>query len=607
MIDAVHHDGSALYLSDPEPDLGDTVEVRVRVPRTAGVTEVFARSTPDGEPHFTRGVRDGQDEHETWWRVPLPLHNPVAHYRFLLTGPNRYTWLNGAGVHHYDVPDSADFRLATFPPPPAWVRDAVFYQVFVDRFARGGGPPEWPPWSEPAAWDEPVRVGGARAMRQLYGGDLPGITAQLDHIASLGVNALYLTPFFPAESNHRYNASSFEHVDPLLGGEGALAELTRAAHARGMHVIGDLTLNHCGNTHPWFRTAQKDPDSVEAGFFTFRHHPNDYVAWFDVPTLPKFDHRSGEFRRRFYEGGTSVAAHWLRPPFDLDGWRVDVANMAGRHGEVDLNAAAAHAMRRTVRDVKPDTYLVAEHAHDATHTLLGDGWDGTMNYAGFTRQVWSWLRPAAGAGEPPLHEHTFLGVPARMPRLGGGAVMASMRLFAAGIPWRARIHNLNLLDSHDTSRFATVVASADAAAIGAGLLFTMPGVPMLFAGDEVGVPGSGLEGARQPMPWDEARWAHATLARYRALGSLRHESVALREGGFRWVHASDDALCYLREAPTERVLCLARRAPGAPLALPVELTSGRPEPLLDAPPVQHGVAGACLPGDGPGFSAWRLE
>ena len=202
-----------------------------------------------------------------------------------------------------DVSDAFDFRLVTFPPPPAWLSEAVVYQVFPDRFARGNPPPPgWPSWAIPAAWDDPVRREGRQAVRQLYGGDLAGVEAHLDHIVALGANVVYLTPFFPAPSSHRYNASTFAHVDPLLGGDEALASLTAAAHARGLRVLGDLTTNHSGNTHEWFQVAQADAASPEAGFYYFRDHPQDYVAWFGVPSLPKFDHRSPELRRRLLDG-----------------------------------------------------------------------------------------------------------------------------------------------------------------------------------------------------------------------------------------------------------------------------------------------------------------
>ena len=132
----------------------------------------------------------------------------------------------------------------------------------------------------------------------------------------------------------------------------ALVALVEACHARGIRVIGDLTINHVGAGHEWFRAARADPAAAEAPFFHFRDHPDDYEAWFDVPTLPKLDLRGDEVRRRLLAGPDSVAARWLQPPFDLDGWRVDVANMAGRLRDVDVNRDVARAMRATMAAVR---------------------------------------------------------------------------------------------------------------------------------------------------------------------------------------------------------------------------------------------------------------
>ncbi len=234
---------------------------------------------------------------------------------------------------------------------------------------------------------------GPQTPYQLYGGDLDGIIDHLDHVASVGADTIYLTPVFPAQSNHRYDSTSFDHVDPLLGGDDAFARLTAAAHARGMRVLGDLTTNHCGSAHEWFTAAVDDATSPEAGYFLFRRHPTDYVSWFDYPSLPKFDHQNADLRRRLYEGPDSVVARWLTPPTALDGWRIDVANMSGRHGAVDVNRFVAQSIRQTMAAVQPESLLIAEHSHDASADLLGDGWHGVMNYAGFTRPVWQWLTP----------------------------------------------------------------------------------------------------------------------------------------------------------------------------------------------------------------------
>ena len=295
---APHHDGSATYVSDLAPNLGETVAVFLRVPRASGVRQALLRVYVDGEQALTETVVDREDDHEVWLRGNVPLHNPVVNYRWLLDGvPDGYQWLNGEGLHAHDVTDAADFRITAHAAPPSWAQDAVLYQIFPDRFAKSVDRPV-PVWAIPQRWDDPVIGNGPETPYQLYGGDLDGITAHLDHIASTGANTVYLTPVFPARSNHRYDASTFDNVDPQLGGDAALARLSDALHARRMRLLGDLTTNHCGDAHEWFQTAVADATTPEAGYFIFTDHPHEYVCWFGYPSLPKFDHRDPRLRRR---------------------------------------------------------------------------------------------------------------------------------------------------------------------------------------------------------------------------------------------------------------------------------------------------------------------
>ena len=287
---------------------------------------------------------------------------------------------------------------------------------------------------------------------------------------------------------------------------------------------------------------------------------DDYESWLGVRSLPKFNWNSAELRRRFVDGPSAIAQRWLRPPYGLDGWRVDVANMTGRRGAQADTWNVARLLRRGVCAARADGLLVAEHAHDATGDLDRDGWHGTMNYAGFTRPLWTWLR-SDGLDLP-----DFLGVPGGVPRRGGREVAATMRTFAALTSWRTYTHGWSLVGSHDTARIRTVAGDPDRVEVAVGLLIAMPGVPMIFAGDEIGQQGVNGEDSRRPIPWHRRQdWDEVTWARYRALVALRHASPALRHGGLRWAHIDDDVLCFLRETADERVLVSARRASGSPL------------------------------------------
>ena len=569
-----HHDGSANYVGDLRPKLGDSVAVFLRVPRASGVRRALLRAYVNGEQELTETVIDRQNEHEIWLRGHVRVLNPVVNYRWLLDGvAGGYQWLNGEGLHAHDVTDAADFRLAAHPAPPAWAQDAIVYQIFPDRFAKSVHRPT-PPWAIRQAWGDPVIGDGPETPYQLYGGDLDGITSHLNHIAGTGANTVYLTPIFPAQSNHRYDASTFDYVDPLLGGDAALARLSDALHARGMRLLGDLTTNHCGDGHEWFRAAVTDANAPEAKYFLFNDHPHDYVCWFDIPSLPKFDHCNRDLRRRLYDGADSVVARWLGP-HKLDGWRIDVANMTARMGATDLNHMVATTIRTTMAEAHPDSLLLAEHSHDASDDLLGDGWHGVMSYPGFARPVWQWLK---ARGEVPFEPGPFTA----LATFSGEATTETIRAFAAAQPWRATAHALTLLGSHDTVRIRTLLREPELITVAFGLLATMPGIPMLYAGDEIGQEGSNGENGRRPIPWDMPEtWDMHRFAVNQSLFAARSDNVALRRGGMRWLAVEPDAITFLRESPEQTILVHAARAPHLPVQLPSWLLG----------PELHGLAG----------------
>jgi alpha-glucosidase len=581
LVTEPHHDGSELYVLERPDELGGEATVRLRAPRAAA-DRVLLRYVRDGEPRTAEALVDEENDRETWWRATFPVANPATRYRWLLAGGEvGYGWLTGNGIVPHEVPSADDFVLS-LGSGPAWHLSSVVYQIFPDRFASSGlnrTPPEWAITRE---WGEPPTGRGPATPKEWYGGDLPGIEQHLDHIESLGANVLYLTPIFPAGSSHRYDATSFDCIDPALGGNAALASLTSALERRGMRLIGDLTLNHTGRGHEWFAAGFADSHAPEHGFYYFDPAlPNGYESWLGVPSLPKLDWRNDELRARM----RGVVRRWLDA--GLAGWRIDVANMTGRYRAIDLN----HEVGRWTRDAADDALVIAEHGHDFRPDLDGTGWHGTMNYAGFLKPTWWWLRAES------IDTDVFSQAPA--PRYRATELSAVMRRFRTGVPWETVAHSWTLLDSHDTARFATVVGRSTALhAVGVGLMTTTPGVPMVFAGDEIGLEGAWGEDARRTMPWqDPSAWDERLLETYRRLLHLRRSSDALANGGIRYLHVSDDALLYLRESKAERLLCLAARADHEPISTPFTQLE-----TLYGEDARDGV----LPADGPAFHIWRI-
>lgn len=660
MLFQPHHDGSALYVDQLHPELGSTVRVRLRVPAGFGeVEKVWLRSVRDAEPHYdaadrlpfeANGGADLEEEGsadagaDQWWEAHLTVINPVQKYRWFVQSSGRSYWVNAQGVFRHDVPDASDFRLVAGPGAPAWAPQAVMYQIFVDRFARSSQADQHPTpeWAIACSWDDTPVIGrGPETPYQFYGGDLDGIREKLDHLVAVGATLVYLTPMFAARSNHRYDASAFAEVDPLLGGDDALVRLVEEIHARGLKVMGDLTTNHSGDMHEWFRASFRNPEAPESEMYYFGEGNEDYVAWLGVPSLPKFNWHSAHLRKRFVLDDDSMVARWLKPPFNLDGWRIDVGNMTGRHGRDDLNYEVAKIIRERVTELNSDALLLAESTSDASADFQGETWHGAMTYTNFTRPVWQWLsrgewpeltqeqvEEAAGvntatllsvSGIPVPAVQTwpdFYGVPQKGPdRIEAEELLATHLNFIAGFPWSVRLCNMNAIDTHDTARAALAVIPGGQE-VAAALQFSLPGIPLVFAGDEFGLEGFNGEESRTPMPWDDpSRIKRDLRGIYRALSETRRRHPVLADGGIRWLFAEGDALAFIRESDDESVLFMAtRKALEEGLELPVKalchpatdietlLTIGEGAPTLSTSP--SGVVR--WKSSGPGVSLYRL-
>lgn len=474
------------------------------------------------------------------------------------------------------------------PDVPAWVRDAVFYQVFPDRFAASERVPKPGPL-EP--WDAPPTNYGFK------GGDLLGIVEHLDHIAELGATALYLTPIFQSASNHRYHTYDYLAVDPLLGGDAALRELIDAVHARGMRIILDGVFNHTGRGfwpfhhvletglgspyRSWFHwdeaglAAGRPPNAypqgrMRSGVGTDAPVPGEldpggdalsarerlgYEAWWGMPALPKLN--VGEPAVREYLWG--VAEHWLR--FGIDGWRLDVP------AEIDDRSFWAE-FRRRCRAINPEAYLVGEIWHVDPDWVSGDRFDALMNYP-LAEAIIGFVG-GRSLNEALLRSHHEYGM---VTRLDGAAFAGRVReLLAAYAPETSAVQ-LNLLDSHDSPRVLSMLGGdREAMELATLLQTTFPGAPCIYYGDEVGVQGGIDPDSRRAFPWDRSRWDGVVLDSVRSMVAARHAEPALRADELEVADTSGPALAF-------------RRGAGGPLAVAVN-------PGEDAARLRLGEAGA---------------
>ena len=462
-------------------------------------------------------------------------------------------------------------------PTPAWFGQGVTYQIFPDRFRRTSVPDvggmvgrRWvhDNWS-----DQPVFLPdeqGQITNRDFFGGSLAGITEKLDYLKSLSVSTIYLNPIFEADSNHRYNTADYHAIDPMLGSEEDFRTLCREAHARDIRIILDGVFNHTGSNSRYFNAegfypepgAAQSTESPYFSWYSFHPWPTDYDAWWGVHTLPAVNEEQPDYRRFIISDKDSVVRHWLRD--GADGWRLDVAD--------ELPDDFIAAIRDAIQAEKPNGYLLGEVWEDGSNKiaysrrrryLLGRETHGLMNYP-FRTALLAWL----GGGD-------------------AAAFRDDMETIRENYPPAAFYGAMNFLGSHDTPRILTLLgveqtpedkgqraayrlSPAELARgqmklrLAAMLLYSFPGSPTLYYGDEAGMQGFEDPLNRGTYPWGGEDGS--LLAFFRRLGQLRAERVSMQCGIIRYLHAQGGGLVVERLHGTERTVT-ALNAGDTPLEL----------------------------------------
>jgi neopullulanase len=561
---AVTPDGTARFRLITEPGFATATLVRgdgkgVGMELVTGIGRFCvweARVSADGQFRYTFALTT--HEGRPVYRVPAGIANAVERL-------DRWEF-NPEASRRIDVPE--------------WARGAVIYQIFPERFRRSessSSPEGTVPWGSPPHWLEH------------QGGDLLGIAERADYLAGLGVDLVYVNPIFTAPSTHKYDAVDYYTVDPAFGGNDALDALVAALHARGIRLIVDASFNHC---HPSFfafaDVVKLGADSPYRDWFVMSEYPPrivvrphalaaagwhidaeeylehvrhlaartgilvaegegggppislGYEAWYGVPSLPRINLSNPDARAYFLD----VARYWVSE-HGIDGWRMDVTRY--------VDPGFWPEFRRTVKDVRPDAYLIAEVMGDASPWLQGDAFDATMNYT-FRALVLDYLAT----------------------RQTGAAAFADglERMYAGYAPEIAEACQ-NLIGSHDTARFLHEAdGRPEALALATVLQMTLPGAPGLYYGDEVGMTGGEEPGSRGAFPWhDEASWLADQHRLVGTLTVLRRRHPELRTGRLRVVWHDDEAIAFTRSGETGRLLVVVNRGTDRRCAVPLGASS----------------------------------
>ena len=524
-------------------------------------------------------------------------------YHFRTVGQYQlYYNVFGASEH---FSEEWEFEFTPGFKTPDWAKGAVMYQIMVDRFNNGDKSNDVMTneyayigrgVSKVENWMEPPAVDGTR---QFYGGDLQGVIDKLEYLEKLGVEVIYFNPIFVSPSNHKYDTQDYDYIDPHFGkivnDNGKLlkdgdnnnehaqrykvrttdlanleasnklfVELVEKAHAHGIKIIIDGVFNHCGSFNKWmdkekFYTKNKNyksgayisKDSPYNLYFKFLEDRwpdnNSFEGWWGFDTLPKLNY---EGSKELCDYIIEVGKKWVSPPYNVDGWRLDVAADLGHSQE--FNHEFWKKFRKAVKEANPEAIILAEHYGDANSWLQGDQWDTIMNYDGFMDPV-TWFLTG-------VDKHSDNSNPGM--RGDAGTFKLTMQYQMSRMQNQSLLVAMNELSNHDHSRFLTRtnrmvgrVGTAGTAAAsqdideaifkqGVVMQMTLPGAPTLYYGDEAGVCGWTDPDNRRTYPWGHENFE--ILEFYRETIAIHRQHKVFKTGSYKPLVEQRDLLCYGR-------------------------------------------------------------
>ena len=609
-IEAFYSDGTSEYRIPMEPKAYESVALRLRVKRGDRVQAFVVCDSADYRKEMKL---ESTDELFDYYSVSFELGREVFDYHFEIFGDGDKYYYDRVGAWK-DLRRHYLFSITPGFSTPEWAKGAVMYQILVDRFCNGnedndvvtneyfyvqGGVEHVDNWNAlPATLD----------IGRFYGGDLEGVKSKLSYLKSLGVEVIYFNPLFVSPSNHKYDTADYDYIDPHItmikndGGEALepgdrdnthatkykkrvtnkenleasnqyFADFVAECHARGIKVIIDGVFNHCGSFNKWLNRekiyskeeghepgAYESKDSPYNSFFRFNDEnmwPDNYTydGWWGFDTLPKLNYEGSE---KLYNYVLEIGKKWVSPPYNVDGWRLDVAADLG-HSE-DFNHRFWRDFRNAVKSANPNAVILAEHYGNPSSWLTGDQWDTIMNYDAFMEPLTYYLTG--------MEKHSDEFQPSA---IGDGMRFKNTMLhFMANMKTPSLYCAMNQLSNHDHSRFLTRtnhkvgrIDNLGSKAAGEGtskpvlklasmVQLTFPGAPTLYYGDEAGVVGFTDPDCRRTFPWDAIDYDLVDF--HRDMIMTHKNGQAIKTGSFRFLSCGGGYISFARFTKDEQVI-----------------------------------------------------
>lgn len=468
---------------------------------------------------------------------------------------NNADGLGGEGKVYNDNPKSYQVTVYKKFETPKWFKEGIVYQIFVDRFRNGNknGVIDNPKKNSfiYGTWqDEPMYIKDAsgRIMRwDFYGGNLKGVIEKLEYLKNLGIDIIYLNPVFEAASNHKYDAADYKSIDPMFGDENIFKELCYKAEQLGIKIVLDGVFSHTGVDSIYFNKlgnypsigAYQSKESIYYNWYKFSEYPNKYECWWGIDTQPNVDEMNEDYINYIITGEDSVIKKWMK--LGASGWRLDVAD--------ELPDEFIKLLKTHTKSIKEDSVLIGEVWEDASNKisysekrqyLFGEELDSVTNYP-FKNSVISFVNSEITSTSFSRH---------------------IMSLYE-NYPKENFYCNLNVLDTHDTERILTLIDKGDAKTIdrlklALAIQMTMPGVPLIYYGDEAGLTGGKDPLNRKPYPWGHENVTIYNI--YKAFIKLRKSYEPFIKGDLRFHSINEDILCYERNYNKEKVLIIVNKS-----------------------------------------------